>query len=303
VGALTDDQNAAQQEAARQAVKRLWNGRRGPDWARDMVDRVDVLILATYETHSLQEQVDLMERTITYSHMSTRRRRLIRSGHLDNTKRAKSARISSVQRREILRLYDEGWSPTSIAAILTCTPNRARRVIEDRGTGRNTAPGKTYLLTDLARAFGGMDSLLRNAVREGWLSGGHVGPNLRHNYSLADVIDFLRVREAWVFYEPRHIINPDIRQAAELARRATPGRWVSVSELHVSLDLPRTTIVDLFCDGRFAGYETAKILHGHFLWLPAGWDLPIIRRSQRRGVPHEIISRSHATARQHSHGA
>jgi len=239
---------------------------------------VDSYLIATHEALSVQEQADALEisyKTILRYRQSLRQRNLIR-----NEERIGCPPISAQERKTIQKLYMERVSIRSIALMCDIPLSRVRIVVEAEDIPQRD---KLFTLTDIGRMFDS-ESLASIALSRGWLP--YQKPDTRkkttqrkihHQFTVANLVEFVQIRNAWMLYHTSQITNPDIRRAAELARIAYPGRWVSFKEIEHFYDIAHGTMSYYVRKGMFTSYEVIQYQGGKLVWLRDDEPMPELR--------------------------
>lgn len=103
----------------------------------------------------------------------------------------------------------------------------------------------------LAALLGISESIIRTAVRRGWLR--RAGPRFLP-YVMDDVRAFLATIDGWVLWSPDTITDPDLRRyAADL--RARGPRWLTVKEAAAIRGYSSKTVSDWCRNGRLAAVK------------------------------------------------
>lgn len=212
------------------------------------------------------------------------RSELIRAGVVDPAERAGPMRPWSDD--ELVRarlLIEEGKSVAQVARALGRSYHAVVCALQKHEGGvervRRQELCRVRSLWETAQLFGVSYPRAFVWVRERWLKARrngawrHAGPAQRAKtkrvaYLVSDdaIMAFLSVREAWVTYDPADITDAAWRAAAEDARAAAGGFWITAQDYASQAYYAREHGSKLVRQGRVP-YETRKILGAWYVWI------------------------------------
>ena len=192
----------------------------------DDLDDVDRWLIGTHHELRMDEQARALG--VTYAIVSYWRVGLSRRGLLDARMRAGNAPITAAEADAIARLYRDGYSRLSIAALREISMGRVVAALEKAGA--LGAPRLVRLNAARVSALLGIGraDVLRWVAR-GWLPDYRVRnvPGARHAWDLDDLVALVRNRDSWVAWSPAQITSTELRAWLSASAGRPAGRGFS----------------------------------------------------------------------------
>lgn len=233
-------------------------------------------IRATYATHTVAEQMQLLG--ISRSYTLKLRSRLIRAGAVDPADRVGRAAWTATKIADIQMALENGESLRTIARRCKTTPNAIIQALDARGLSvtaiRQDALWQVRTLNQVAALFGVTHGRVTLWRQKKWLKArpnGSWAARKKTAFAYLLVSDeallaFLQVREAWPFYDPDAITDPDWREAAQDARANAGGRWVTARDYAESRGYAPSYGAEQIRRGDVA-LPTQKIGNQWYIWI------------------------------------
>lgn len=248
----------------------------------------------THTTHTPRAQAEALG--LSYSYVLTLRRELYAAGTLAMAQRATRRPMTDDELQRVTALLAGGMTIAQAAEVVNRTRSALAFALNAAGVdvAALQAQARVYSVRQVAQLFAVDEYTVGRWIDGGSLDAGRLGDRpagasarrktraghvcgdrRRYQVTYTALADFVRVRAAWMTYDPAHIADAGLRRLAETQRQARPGRWWTWRAVVQAQHYSRRAACDWPARG-WPGPEWEQARWGltRYLWVPDGAALP-----------------------------